>query len=241
MRSLTIPYWRGGSGQKSQKRVLYKLWATPNHFVEAIWNNPITSEIRLTGPKGGKITEHKLPWRKSHFLSMHREYTVLIPARERLQTSIYQSSWTKRPIYALKSQAELRERNDFSELLPGMRLSVDGREPLWPRSRFISMRNVLYSPSDPLLLARILRSVCRETGIRQRINQFRRSSGHACSIVRHFRSLKSIIARALEVPLRSHIGRQWFRGKFNLGHQVCSLWLSWEFCTYIINKIIIIN
>lgn len=57
--------------------------------------------------------------RKSHSVSILGEYTILMPLREHLQTPIYHvGSRNEGDLCAEISDRELRERNNFSELLP---------------------------------------------------------------------------------------------------------------------------
>lgn len=59
--------------------------------------------------------------RKSHSVSILGEYTILMPLREHLQTPIYHAgSRNEGDLCAEISDRELRERNNFSELLPGL-------------------------------------------------------------------------------------------------------------------------
>lgn len=59
--------------------------------------------------------------RRSHSVSILGEYTILMPLREHLQTPIYHAgSRNEGDLCAEISDRELRERNNFSELLPGL-------------------------------------------------------------------------------------------------------------------------
>lgn len=94
--------------------------------------------------------------RKSHSVSILGEYTILMPLREHLQTSIYHAgSRNEGDLCAEISDRELRERNNFSELLPGVCgcLSMNESHFGLDRDSFPCERSFVPLPPPPLYSA----------------------------------------------------------------------------------------